>query len=200
VNQPIAKFLRYWDAYRETYGVSQSNDHFQDIAARTDRINAALDEPLAAVGLPPEVSPTGRQPEVGILMASVTVRVEWEMGHRLPNHRGGCKNLHGHHYIADVTVEGQINKRVGAPDEGMVVDFSEVKNRLREVVKTLDHQFMLATSDPLLDSMMGMPGVFGAPFIPTAENIAWHLLSYIPEASKVRLYETPTSYAEVERA
>jgi 6-pyruvoyltetrahydropterin/6-carboxytetrahydropterin synthase len=132
-------------------------------------------------------------------MPSITVRVEWDMGHRLPNHNGLCKNLHGHHYVADVTVEGPISQMPGAPHEGMVVDFSAVKNRLREVVKTLDHQFMLATSDPLLNSMMDMPGVFGAPFIPTAENIAWHLLNYIPEASKVRLYETPTSYAEVER-
>jgi hypothetical protein len=62
MNEPIAKFLRYWDAYRETYGVSQCNDNPHDVAARTDRVNATLDEPLATAGLPPEVSPLAIYP------------------------------------------------------------------------------------------------------------------------------------------
>jgi len=34
---------------------------------------------------------------------------KWEMGHRLPEHFGQCKNIHGHSYKMLVEFEGEID-------------------------------------------------------------------------------------------
>ncbi len=132
-------------------------------------------------------------------MPAVTVRVEWDMGHRLPHHNGACHNLHGHHYIAEVTVEGDITSTPEASNEGMVVDFTDVKTALRAEVARLDHKFLLHEYDPLVRQMRDLPGIALVSFIPTAERIAQALLNALPMVSRVKLWETPTSYAEVAR-
>ena len=34
---------------------------------------------------------------------------KFEAAHRLPNHPGKCKNLHGHSYKLEVVVNGEVN-------------------------------------------------------------------------------------------
>lgn len=146
-------------------------------------------------------------------MMKITIRVEWDMGHRLPNHGGLCRNLHGHRYAAEVTLSGGVTHNPGAADEGMVMDFGPVKAMVRELLVERDHRFLVAQSDPLLDAMTALPGVLSVPYVPTAENIADDLLrtvrhhltvlleseGYLGGAvsvSRLRLYETPTSWAD----
>jgi len=144
----------------------------------------------------------------------ITIRVEWDMGHRLPNHGGLCRNLHGHRYAAEVTLSGGIKDTPNAPDEGMVVDFGPVKTLCRKLLTKRDHQFLLCEGDPLVGVMATLPGVVVVPWIPTAENIALDMLLRLREqvalaetrlvaaqqrdivVSRLRLYETPTSWAE----
>lgn len=132
---------------------------------------------------------------------SVTVEAQWCMGHRLPNHRDLCYNLHGHQYRAEVTVIGNISSQRGSPSEGMVVDFTDVKTRLKELVGDLDHRTLIYVGDPFADALRQMPGITLVEYIPTAENIAWTLLSALrpQNVSSVRVWETPTSYATVWR-
>jgi 6-pyruvoyltetrahydropterin/6-carboxytetrahydropterin synthase len=141
----------------------------------------------------------------------IAIRLEWDMGHRLPNHGGQCFNLHGHRYAAEFMVDGEIMLEKGEPAEGMVVDFSDVKMIAKDEVKRLDHRFMLAESDPfLLNSsrlvLMNL-GIIVVPYIPTAENIATDLLARCRKSaldhgfdhvifSMLRLWETPTSWVE----
>jgi 6-pyruvoyltetrahydropterin/6-carboxytetrahydropterin synthase len=132
-------------------------------------------------------------------MAAVTVRVEWDMGHRLPHHNGACRNLHGHHYIAEATVLGEINTVPEASSEGMVIDFTDVKTQLRAQVLKLDHMFLLHRYDELAGKLHGMPGVVLVDFVPTAENIAQALLNALPQIDTLKVWETPTSYAKVWR-
>ena len=130
-------------------------------------------------------------------MPSVTVRASWDMGHRLPHHLGACHALHGHTYTVEVTVSGEISTVPMSPSEGMVVDFTDIKQHLRVEVAKLDHKFLLQRYDELAERLVDLPGVVLVDFVPTAENIALALLKALPEASKVRLWETPTSFAEV---
>lgn len=51
--------------------------------------------------------------------------------HRLPGHPR-CGVPHGHTYRVEVVVEGEIKN-------GMVVDFGELKEGLREILKLYDH-------------------------------------------------------------
>ena len=39
----------------------------------------------------------------------ITTRLEFDAGHRIPNHKSNCKNLHGHRYAIEVTVTGPIH-------------------------------------------------------------------------------------------
>lgn len=130
------------------------------------------------------------------------------MGHRLPNHDGACKNCHGHHYVAELTISGPVSSAPGTPDEGMVLDFGPARRELRRQAELMDHCFLLAESDPLVGAMRDLPGVRLVSFVPTAENIAAALLRRCREwldaaypqrlvsAYRLRLWETPTAFVE----
>jgi len=117
---------------------------------------------------------------------TVVKEFTFDAAHYLPNHPGKCKNIHGHTYRLQVGYKGDIN-----PDTGMVIDFSDIKELVKEeIVDKLDHQFLNQ-----LSSTDGFPS-----HLSTAENmVIWIVNKLIPIAGRlcfVRLYETPTSYAE----
>lgn len=141
-------------------------------------------------------------------MLEITIKVEWDMGHRLPNHGGQCRNLHGHRYVAEVTLRGPVKSAAGEPDEGMLIDFGPAKELVRLHLQDRDHRFLISHSDPLLPDMERLPGVIVVPYVPTAENMAADLLRQLRQdalalrafqgvaIAKLRLYETPTSWAD----
>lgn len=124
----------------------------------------------------------------------------WEMGHRLPEHFGLCKNIHGHSYKMIVEFEGELNK------DQMVIDYYDVEKIINPIINQLDHAFMVNTNDRIvldfLEKMNSKKVVVD--FDATAENICKFLLSEIiksilPEninSVKVRVYETQFDYAE----
>ncbi len=146
----------------------------------------------------------------GCTMIEVTKIVEWDMGHRVPNHKSKCRNLHGHRYRLELTVSGDIDETEGASSEGMVLDFGDVKRVMMERVHdVLDHGFMFYEKDELLDHLFrehapdGGFNHLAVPFIPTAENIAVWCYRQLRDAfppgihiAKVRIYETPNSWAD----
>lgn len=127
------------------------------------------------------------------------------MGHRLANHDGKCRNLHGHQYVLEVTLDGHPQTTSGDSSEGMLVDFAALKTLLdTQVHDQLDHAFMLAESDQIMNGFyQAQPDLKHVivPFPTTAENIAqWifnNLQPQIPQLSpdlklsSVQLWETP---------
>lgn len=95
----------------------------------------------------------------------------WEMAHRLLNHDGKCRHLHGHSYRAVVAVQGELNKEKGISSEGMVIDFSELKPIKKFIDNTLDHRCMLQSEDPL-SKHLTKAELYPVEYRPTAENIA----------------------------
>lgn len=92
------------------------------------------------------------------------------MGHRLRNHNGLCKFLHGHNYLIHVTVEGDTD-----PETGMVIDFSVLKRRVKEVLGKYDHAFVLETGDDCLREVSSDDvRVLYIPHPPTAECLAFY--------------------------
>jgi 6-pyruvoyltetrahydropterin/6-carboxytetrahydropterin synthase len=124
----------------------------------------------------------------------------WEMGHRLPEHFGLCKNIHGHSYKMIVEFEGELDKNQ------MVIDYYDVEKIINPVVEKLDHSFMVNKDDKVvlefLEKMNSKKMIVD--FNSTAENICSYLLSEIKKTSlpanistvKVRVYETQFDYAE----
>ena len=141
----------------------------------------------------------------------ITRRLEFDAGHRIPNHRSQCRHLHGHRYAIEITLTGDVITREGAPDQGMVMDFSDVKRIADErVVNVWDHAFLVYRDDRIvLDFLNSMPEhktvILDVP--PTAENLADAAFRLLDDAyrdvygnrlrlERVRLYETPNNWAD----
>ena len=105
-----------------------------------------------------------------------------DAAHRLPHYAGPCERVHGHTYRIEVWIDGEVLR-----DDGILVDFGSIK----EGFSTYDHTMLNEV----------------APFDripPTAENMAAHFAERILNENMgrgarrvtVRIWETPTSYAE----
>lgn len=141
--------------------------------------------------------------------ARITKIVEFDLGHRIPNHDSKCKNPHGHRYRLEVTVGGDISEEVTSSSEGMVMDFGNIKKIMTEEIHdVLDHGFVYYKNDAIMkafyDEHRDLKSI-EVGFIPTAENLAnwcYEILFVIFNAGgiileKVVLYETPNSWAEI---
>ena len=145
------------------------------------------------------------------MTTTVSKEVEFDAGHRVPNHASKCRNPHGHRYRVRATAAGDIVAEAGASSEGMVVDFGDLKALLTDLVHDrFDHGFIVHAADRPMRKALAMldePKVIVVPYIPTAENLAADIYRTVgPEladrwgATNVRLtlvevWETPTSLA-----
>ena len=137
--------------------------------------------------------------------------VETDTGHRVPNHKSKCKNLHGHRYRWEAELEGDVVSSTGVSDEGMLMDFSDISKILTEFIHDIvDHAFIVYDQDieaiSALDMMHEGHRTVIVPFIPTAENLAkWafeqvepHIKSNYGNSLKLLAFhvrETPKSSA-----
>ncbi|CAA0122191.1 6-carboxy-5,6,7,8-tetrahydropterin synthase [BD1-7 clade bacterium] len=128
----------------------------------------------------------------------ITKRVNFNAAHRLYSKTysdeknesvfGKCNNPngHGHNYILDVTLKGEVD-----PVTGMVANLTTIKEDVnRLIVDVFDHKHL------------NLDVAYFADLNPTAENIAvvcWKILSdtdYGHLLHKVVIHETPTNSAE----
>jgi len=126
----------------------------------------------------------------------VTKVIEFAYGHRLLNHDGKCRHLHGHNGMVEVDIHAEALDKMG-----MVIDFS----RVNEVVKTwidtnLDHRMLLHRDDPITPVLQAAgEALFTMDVDPTAENIARLIWTVARDAglqvAEVRVWETSTSRA-----
>ena len=136
--------------------------------------------------------------------------IQWDMGHRVLNHRSICKGLHGHRYKAEICVEGKLIEKSGASEEGMVIDFADIKKTAQKLIQTeLDHAFMVWDKDEeLLEFFKHSKGhkPVIVPFTPTAENVAAYIFHILEDKfsdvydtglylKSIKLWETPSSFA-----
>ena len=79
-------------------------------------------------------------------MYTITKEVYFCYGHRLMNHPGKCRNLHGHSVKASITITAdQLN------DQSMVCDFSDIQTCVNNYIdQHLDHNFLLHKDDPVI--------------------------------------------------
>ncbi len=144
----------------------------------------------------------------------ITRRLEFDAGHRIPDHKSQCRHLHGHRYVLEVTLSGGIIQQAGDPANGMVMDFSEVKAlACRHVVDLWDHAFLVYAGDAkVVEFLASLPEhkTVVLDCIPTAENLAetaFRILDAVYRdvygnqlrLEQVRLYETPNCWADALR-
>jgi 6-pyruvoyltetrahydropterin/6-carboxytetrahydropterin synthase len=134
-------------------------------------------------------------------MYSVTKRIEFCYGHRLLDYDGVCKHPHGHNAIVEIEVRTpQLDAR------NMVCDFSDIKRVVKGWIdQELDHRMLLRHDDPLVAALqhLGEP-VFLVDSNPTVERIARLIFDYTSQQGfpvvRVRVWETPTSFADYRAA
>ena len=72
-------------------------------------------------------------------MYSITKEIYFCYGHRLMNHGGKCRHIHGHSVKAAITVTAS-----ELDDQGMVRDFSDVQQSASAFIEAqLDHNFLI---------------------------------------------------------
>ncbi|MGG5254151.1 6-carboxytetrahydropterin synthase QueD [Neobacillus sp. SM06] len=122
----------------------------------------------------------------------VSKEFTFDAAHHLHEYEGKCKNLHGHTYKVVFGISGFADER------GLVIDFGDIKEIWKNEIEIfLDHRYLNETLPPMNT---------------TAENMVVWIYEQMATALKarsadyngvrvefVRLFETPTSYAEARR-
>jgi len=138
---------------------------------------------------------------------SLTKIFTFDTAHALENYPGKCRHIHGHTYRLYVTVTGDIRNEKGHPYDGIIIDFTELKKWVNDaVIQKFDHALLLREGSAL--AAMSFPewdSIYLTGYQPSCENMLLDILhklkASIPdhiEIKKIKLYETPTSYAEWE--
>jgi len=145
----------------------------------------------------------------------ITRRLEFDAGHRIPDHKSQCRHLHGHRYAIEITLSGNVIDKAGDAANGMVMDFSLVKQLAMEhLVEAWDHAFLAFAGDTaIVDFLTSLPDhkTVVLDRVPTAENlarIAFERLDAVYRNTyanhlrleRIRLYETPNCWADALRA
>jgi 6-pyruvoyltetrahydropterin/6-carboxytetrahydropterin synthase len=146
-------------------------------------------------------------------MLTITRKVEFDSGHRIPDHHSQCRNLHGHRYTLLITLTGDVVQKDGESDNGMIMDFGDIKALANQYLVNLwDHAFIVYEKDTVVRAFLeSMPGhkTVVVDRVPTVENlakIAFDILKNVyhdhygrqMSLSKVTLYETPNCWAEID--
>ncbi|MDR1511703.1 MAG: 6-carboxytetrahydropterin synthase QueD [Endomicrobium sp.] len=116
----------------------------------------------------------------------VSVEKNFSSAHCLREYKGKCENLHGHNWKVRVAFCG--NK---LDDTGILIDFTNIKIPIDEIMKFLDHKF-LNEIDPF-DKVN-----------PTSENIAAFILEQLrhietenAKVCEVEVWENESSSASI---
>lgn len=145
-------------------------------------------------------------------MYRIERHVETDTGHRVPNHASKCRHLHGHRYRWTAVLEGDVVEVEGVSDEGMLMDFGDVKTLLMTHIHDIvDHACIVHEQDETTRAALEAMGpdhrTVIVPFVPTAENLAkWAFEQVAPHISTrydnalrlvaLRVHETPNCVAE----
>jgi len=118
----------------------------------------------------------------------VSKEFTFDAAHHLFHYEGKCKSLHGHTYHLQIAVSGFLD------DKGMTYDFGDIKAIYKDYLEPhLDHRYLNETL-PYMNT--------------TAENMVYWIFQTMSQElpderglrlEYVRLYETPTAFAEFRR-
>ena len=137
----------------------------------------------------------------------ITKKFSFETGHALYGYDGKCKNVHGHSYKLSVTVIGSPITDLSNVKLGMVIDFTDLKKIVKEVVDQFDHATVFNQTTPHIELAKELKDrghhVILVDYQPTSENMivdfAARIKSRLPEGINLfslKLQETESSFAE----
>jgi len=137
----------------------------------------------------------------------LTKAFNFEMAHALHGYDGPCRHIHGHSYELFVTIAGTPVDDPDSAKYGMLMDFKDLKQMVREcIINDFDHALVLHR-DFAPQNIKEVNELYGklilVDYQPTSENLlfdfAERIKGRLPEnvvLHSLKLRETLTSYAE----
>lgn len=118
-------------------------------------------------------------------MYEITIQTQFSSAHRLRQYNGECERLHGHNWKLEVSVK---SKKLN--ELGMVMDFKDLKDKVKSIINKLDHQY-LNEIPPFTE------------INPTTENLSKYIFDELSKmindadikVSNVKIWESDTCYA-----
>lgn len=139
--------------------------------------------------------------------AMYTLKVEhsFDSAHFLAGYKGKCGNIHGHRWKVEIEIQSE-NLVKGGQLDGMIIDFTDIKDDVKSVVDFYDHALIIEEGSMRKETLdfLELDGfrVIKVFFRPTAENFAAFFFNNLKEKGynlkKVTVYETPTNCASYE--
>jgi len=134
-------------------------------------------------------------------MYIIRKKFRFEMAHKLEKaYTKECMTrIHGHSFILELFFKSK-----ELDENGFIIDFKLVKDKLNDYIKLWDHALVLsAGEDPKnTDHLQDYVDIKFVDYNPTCEAVSKDMYDYIkkifPNLSKVRLHETEDGYAEYE--
>ena len=133
-------------------------------------------------------------------MYIVKTEDSFDSAHFLARYNGKCRNIHGHRWRVVIEIAGE------NLDDGMVVDFTDIKAALKSLTDNLDHSLVMEkdTLKPQTYECLVDEGfrIMIMDFRPTAENFAKYFFDEIKKKGfnirAAEVYETPNNCARYE--
>lgn len=133
-------------------------------------------------------------------MYIVKTEDSFDSAHFLARYNGKCRNIHGHRWRVVIEIAGE------NLDDGMVVDFTDIKAALKALTDNLDHSLVMEkdTVKPQTYECLVDEGfrIMIMDFRPTAENFAKYFFDEIKNKGfnirAAEVYETPNNCARYE--
>jgi 6-pyruvoyltetrahydropterin/6-carboxytetrahydropterin synthase len=137
----------------------------------------------------------------------ITKIFHFEMAHALEGYDGLCQNIHGHSYTLRVTVTGTPIEDSKSSKNGMIIDFSDLKQIVKDsITNKYDHALVLnsKTDIAVINTLRNHYNkIVIVDYQPTSEQLLMDfadiLQNVLPQNAilhSLRLNETETSYAE----
>lgn len=135
-------------------------------------------------------------------MYYITTEASFDAAHFLKGYEGKCKNIHGHRWRVVVKIQSKELLKDKQHD-GMIVDFKELKNDLKNLTEKFDHTFIFEKGslkkeliELLKDEDFELSEV---EFRPTAENFSKYFYDSLTykgyQITEAMVYETPNNMA-----
>jgi len=120
-------------------------------------------------------------------MYTLVIEDHFDAAHNLRDYDGACARVHGHTWKVELAVKGDSLNKLG-----ILVDFKELKPRLKKILDRFDH-YCINELEPF-DKIN-----------PTAENLSQHIYNEVLLAGDlpqsvhvewVRVWESPKAYCQ----
>ena len=135
-------------------------------------------------------------------MFTIKSEIQFDMAHYLSGYKGKCSNIHGHRYKLIAKLKSETLNKEGQL-RGMVDDFSNFKDSLKEIVDIFDHKLIIEDNEDgraLAVKLQELPNNFDVYFVdyrPTAEEMSRDIFNRLKNKGlqlyEVELFETPNN-------